>query len=113
MVGQDRFMEVFVDTPVEVCEVRDVKGMYTQAKRGEIKGFTGVDDAYETPCSPELRIDTTAMTPAESARRILGILSEKGFLANEESGAVQGARTMEFARSSGDKILSAGEEITR
>jgi hypothetical protein len=53
------------------------------------------------------------MTPAESARRILGILSEKGFLANEESGAVQGARTMEFARSSGDKILSAGEEITR
>jgi sulfate adenylyltransferase len=98
MVGQDRFVEVFVDTPVDVCEVRDVKGMYTQAKRGEIKGFTGVDDAYEPPCSPELRIDTTAMTPAESARRILRILTEKGFLADENDGSAQGATRAEFTR---------------
>jgi sulfate adenylyltransferase len=101
MVGQDRFLEVFVDTPVEVCEVRDVKGMYTQAKRGEIKGFTGVDDAYEPPCSPEIRIDTTAMTPEESAQRILRILKEKGFLPKEKNRIAREARRTEFARETG------------
>lgn len=80
MVGGDRFIEVFVDTPVSVCEVRDVKGMYTMAKKGQITGFTGVDDVYERPCSPELCIDTVAATPKESARQILEVLVRKGFL---------------------------------
>jgi sulfate adenylyltransferase len=80
MTGGERFIEVFVDTPVDVCEIRDVKGMYTMAKSGTIKGFTGVDDAYEPPRSPELRIDTVAMTPEASARRIMEVLVRKGFL---------------------------------
>jgi sulfate adenylyltransferase len=79
-VGGDRFIEVFVDTPVDVCEVRDVKGMYTMAKNGKIRGFTGVDDAYEPPRSPELCIDTVAISPDKCARMIMTLLMEKGFL---------------------------------
>jgi len=80
MVGAERFIEVFVDTPVTVCEVRDVKGMYTMAKRGKITGFTGVDDVYEPPCSPELSVDTVTATPEANARQILEVLVRKGFL---------------------------------
>lgn len=80
MVGAERFIEVFVDTPVSVCEGRDVKGMYTMAKQGRITGFTGVDDVYEPPRSPELRIDTVDATPEASARKILEVLVRKGFL---------------------------------
>lgn len=80
MVGSERFLEIFVDTPVEVCAVRDVKGMYTLAKQGKIKGFTGVDDAYEAPLSPDLHIDTVAEPAEESARRILQVLVQKGYL---------------------------------
>ncbi|GAB4241377.1 MAG: bifunctional sulfate adenylyltransferase/adenylylsulfate kinase [Acidobacteriota bacterium] len=80
MVGSDRFVEVFVDTPLEVCEQRDYKGMYAKARRGEIKGFTGVDDPYEPPEDPEIRLDTTQHTPEENARRILEYLIERGFV---------------------------------
>jgi len=89
MVGGDRFIEVFVDTPVSVCEVRDVKGMYTMAKQGRITGFTGVDDVYEPPRSPELCIDTVAATPEESARTVLEVLVKKGFLTFVEKRAKQ------------------------
>lgn len=89
MAGGERFIEVFVDTPVDVCEIRDVKGMYTMAKHGKIKGFTGVDDAYEPPGSPEIRIDTTTVTPEESARQIMDLLVRKGFLAFVEKRAKQ------------------------
>ena len=85
LVGADRFIEVFVDTPVEVCEVRDVKGLYTQAKQGRIKGFTGVDDAYEPPRSPELCIETVSASPEECAEELMGILIEKGFIAGEKA----------------------------
>lgn len=80
MIGDDKFIEVFVDTPVEECERRDVKGMYTMAKRGEIKGFTGVDDVYEPPLSPEIRMNTVQMMPQECAGMVLKHLEEKGFL---------------------------------
>jgi sulfate adenylyltransferase len=80
MIGEDRFIEIFVDTPIEVCAQRDVKGLYAKAKKGEVKGFTGVDDTYEPPPSPELRINTADMSPQESAEMIMGILAEKGFL---------------------------------
>lgn len=80
MVGSDRFVEVFVDTPLEVCEQRDIKGMYAKARRGEIKGFTGVDDPYEPPENPEIRLDTTQHTAEENARRILEYLIERGFV---------------------------------
>ncbi len=80
MVGGDQFIEVFVDTPLDVCEQRDVKGMYAKARRGEIKDFTGIDDPYEPPMHPELTLDTVGATPEQNARRILGFLREKGFV---------------------------------
>jgi sulfate adenylyltransferase len=80
MVGDDRFVEVFVDTPIEVCEQRDVKGLYSQARSGLLKGFTGVDDPYEPPIAPEIVIDTLSSTPEQNARRIIAHLEERGFL---------------------------------
>jgi sulfate adenylyltransferase len=80
MVGRDRFVEVFVDTPLEVCEQRDIKGMYARARRGEIREFTGIDSPYEEPVSPEIRLSTTDAAPEENARRILDYLVERGFV---------------------------------
>ena len=80
MCGQDRFVEVFVDTPLEVCEQRDVKGLYDKARRGEIKGFTGIDDPYENPERAEIILDTVNNSPSENALRIVGFLRDKGFL---------------------------------
>jgi sulfate adenylyltransferase len=80
MAGADRFIEVFVDTPLEVCESRDVKGMYTQARRGVIKGFTGIDDPYEAPDAPEIVLDTVGVSGEENARRIVAMLRERGFV---------------------------------
>lgn len=74
------FIEVHVSTPIEVCETRDRKGMYAKAKAGLIKGFTGVDDPYEIPESPEVRIDTTHLTPDEAAQEILLLLGQKGYI---------------------------------
>ncbi len=90
MVGQDQFVEVFVDTPLEVCEARDVKGMYAKARRGEIKGFTGVDDPYESPQYPEITLDTVNHTPEENARRIIEYLIEQGFVRVYTNGHVPG-----------------------
>ena len=78
--GYGGFIEVHVSTPLSVCEKRDRKGMYAKARAGLIKGFTGVDDPYETPRKPELRIDTTDLTPNESAQEILLFLGEKGYI---------------------------------
>ena len=74
------FVEVHVSTPLEVCEGRDRKGMYAKARAGMIKGFTGVDDPYEIPPDPELRIDTTDLAPNEAAQEILLYLGEKGYI---------------------------------
>lgn len=79
-VGEERFIEVFVDTSVDECERRDAKGMYAKARRGEIKGFTGVDDPYEAPISPELTLDTVKNTPEACARQIISYLESKGFV---------------------------------
>ena len=78
MMGEDQFVEVFVDTPLEVCESRDAKGMYARARAGEITGFTGIDDPYEAPPDPELTLDTVAYEPAENAVRIIELLTEAG-----------------------------------
>jgi sulfate adenylyltransferase len=80
MVDEGHFVEVFVDTPLEVCEERDVKGMYAKARRGEIKGFTGIDDPYENPLNPEITLDTVTYTPESNARRIVAYLTSQGFL---------------------------------
>jgi sulfate adenylyltransferase len=79
-IGEDRFFEIYVDTPIEVCEQRDTKGMYAKARRGEIKGFTGVDDPYESPLKPELRLTTSDCSPEDDARRVLQLLFDRGFL---------------------------------
>ena len=80
VIDQERFIEIFVDTPLEVCEKRDRKGMYAKARAGLIKGYTGVDDPYETPESPEVRIDTTNITPDEAAQEILLHLQKQGYI---------------------------------
>jgi len=74
------FIEVHVATPIEVCEKRDRKGMYAKARAGLIKGFTGVDDPYEVPESPEVRIDTSNLTPDEAAQEILLFLGQRGYI---------------------------------
>jgi sulfate adenylyltransferase len=84
MVGQERFVEDFVDTPLEVCERRDTKGMYALARAGKIKSFTGVDDAYEPPSSPELRIETETRTAEENADLIIDHLAQRGFIRRTE-----------------------------
>ncbi len=75
-----RFVEVHVNTPIEVCERRDVKGLYAKARAGEIKEMTGVDDPYEVPEHPEIVVDAVAMTPEESAEYILRELVRLGFI---------------------------------
>jgi sulfate adenylyltransferase len=74
------FTEVHVATPIEVCEKRDRKGMYAKARAGLIKGYTGVDDPYEIPESPEVRIDTTNIAPDEAAQEIILHLQQKGYI---------------------------------
>jgi len=80
LVGADNFVEIFVDTPLEICEQRDAKGLYAQARRGEIVGFTGIDDPYEPPQHAELTLDTLTHSAEENARRIVAYLVERGFL---------------------------------
>ncbi len=74
------FVEIHVDATVDACVRRDVKGMYRKAVAGEITGFTGVDDPYEPPPSPEIYIDTMTQTPEDSLRRILVRLGELGYI---------------------------------
>jgi sulfate adenylyltransferase len=80
LVGSDRFVMVYVDTPIEVCEERDVKGMYAKARRGKVKGFTGIDDPYEPPVDPAVLLYTTNCSPEDNAQQIVDCLVEKGFL---------------------------------
>ena len=80
MVGAENFLEIFVDTPLDVCEARDEKGMYAQARKGLIRNFTGIDDPYEAPLAPELAIDTVTATAEENAGTIVELLRARGFL---------------------------------
>lgn len=80
MVGSEQFIEVYMDTPIEVCESRDIKGLYAKARRGELKGFTGVDDPYEAPINPEITLKTVGVTPEENGRKIIEFLESRGFL---------------------------------
>jgi sulfate adenylyltransferase len=83
MVGTDHLVEVFVNTPLEVCEKRDTKGMYAKARRGELRGFTGIDDPYEEPLAAEITLETTHCDPEDNARKIIQYLVEKGFLLDQ------------------------------
>jgi sulfate adenylyltransferase len=80
LIGTARFIEVFVDTPLEVCERRDTKGVYSKARRGELKGFTGIDAPYEPPEHPEVVLDTVLNSPEKNARLVLETLIQRGFV---------------------------------
>jgi adenylylsulfate kinase len=79
-VGDGDFIEIFVDTPIELCEKRDPKGLYKKARAGEIKGFTGIDDPYEPPLQPELRLDGAKKEPDSLADDVLSYLAEAGVI---------------------------------
>jgi adenylyl-sulfate kinase len=79
MIGAD-FIEVYVECPIDALVKRDVKGLYAKALRGEIKNFTGIDDPYEAPLSPEVTVHTDRETVDESAAKIVAHLEERGYL---------------------------------
>jgi bifunctional enzyme CysN/CysC len=78
LAGAGVFVEIFVDTPIDVAEQRDPKGLYKKARRGELKNFTGIDSPYEPPEQPEIRIDTTTDSPEQAAERIVAYLLGDG-----------------------------------
>jgi sulfate adenylyltransferase len=84
MIGPDRFVEVFMDTPLHVCERRDVKGLYRRARRGELSGLTGIDDPYEPPLAGALVLETTRHSPRENAMAVLAQLSARGVVTAED-----------------------------
>ena len=72
-----RFMEIYVATPLEECERRDVKGLYARARRGEIQNFTGIDDPYEVPERPELSLDTRKLSVEQSVTQVLALVEDQ------------------------------------
>ena len=74
MLVPGEFVEVFVDTPLSVAEERDVKGLYSKARSGQLKNFTGIDSPYEAPEAPEIHIDTAKMTIDKAAEQIIGYI---------------------------------------
>ena len=77
IIGKDNFVEVYISTPIEVCEQRDVKGLYAKARRGEIKDFTGVSAPFEAPQSPDLELDTSSLSLKESVNSLLSYILPK------------------------------------
>lgn len=83
IIGAEDFVEVFINTPLEVCEKRDVKGLYAKARKGEISGFTGIDSPYEPPINPEINVFTENRTVQESANDIYEYILTKIQLENK------------------------------
>ena len=80
MIGRDHFLLVHVATPLDVCERRDVKGLYAKARRGELTGFTGLDDPYQPPVSPDVTLPTTDCNADGSAARVESVLEHRQFI---------------------------------
>ncbi|HHH37275.1 MAG TPA: adenylyl-sulfate kinase [Epsilonproteobacteria bacterium] len=80
LVEEGEFVEVFIDTPLEICESRDPKGLYQKARKGEIPNFTGIDSPYEAPSQPEIHIHNSGVEIEEVADMIVDYLKEKGYL---------------------------------
>ena len=74
IIGKENFLEIYVNTPIEECERRDVKGLYAKARRGEIKDFTGVSAPFEAPEHPALSLDTSVLSLEESVNKLLGLI---------------------------------------
>lgn len=74
IIGKENFLEIFVSTPIEECEHRDVKGLYAKARRGEIKNFTGISAPFEAPANPDLSIDTSKLSVEESVNKLLELI---------------------------------------
>jgi bifunctional enzyme CysN/CysC len=81
LFGEGEFIEVFVDTPLEVAEERDPKGLYKKARRGELRNFTGIDSPYEPPERAEITIETTTLTPTAAAAQVIALLEQRGLIA--------------------------------
>lgn len=77
IIGEDDFVEVYVNTPLEVCEQRDVKGLYARARRGEVRNFTGISAPFEAPEHPDLCLDTSVLSLEESVNRLLDLILPK------------------------------------
>ena len=77
IVGEENYVEVFVDAPIEVCEQRDVKGLYKKARAGEVKNFTGIDSPYEPPVNPDVIIPTGTMTIDASVKKLMDVVIPK------------------------------------
>ena len=77
IIGKDDFVEIYVSTPIEECERRDVKGLYAKARKGEIKNFTGVSAPFEAPLHPALSLDTSKLSIEESVGRLLELILPK------------------------------------
>ncbi|NJX17561.1 adenylyl-sulfate kinase, partial [Tamlana crocina] len=77
IIGKDNFLEIYVNTPLEICEERDVKGFYEKARNGEIKNFTGISSPYEAPDSPDFEIKTEEESVEEAVERLLKYLEHK------------------------------------
>jgi len=80
LVPHGEFLEIYCHCPLEICEERDVKGLYKRARAGEIKNFTGISSPYEEPENPELVVDTGRLTLEESAEKVIGLLQERGII---------------------------------
>ncbi len=80
LLGEQEFVEVFVDTPLAVCEQRDPKGLYKKARNGDIKDFTGIDSAYEAPENPEVHLEYRDESAEDTAERLYHLLAEKGLV---------------------------------
>ena len=78
------FIEVFVDAPLELCESRDPKGLYRKARAGQLPGFTGIDDPYEPPLTPELRLDSASFSPDQLAQQVIAYLQQAGKIPRTE-----------------------------
>lgn len=74
IIGKEDFVEIFVNTPLEVCEQRDIKGLYAKARKGEIKNFTGISAPFEAPVNPDLSLDTSSLSLEECVNRLLELI---------------------------------------
>ena len=85
LVAYDEFVEVFINTPLEICESRDPKGLYTKARNGDIKNFTGIDSPYEEPVEPQIEIKTDELNINKSVDKIVDYLIRNGYIKGEGS----------------------------